>query len=261
MTMTMPPGWYAGPWNEAPLGWWDGEHWTTVGSAPPDESDRVDGVERSQPLEMAAWLRIWSHPVPRVAISLGLGIAAGGVARERGLMWFDYLLIGWGCTAAVFTALTWIIIVSFGPSETKQHAREVEPSRDIVRLLIVVGAFASLACVVRVLLAAPSDRHGPAAIAVVAVAISWFTIHTLYALTYAKRYYTGKEGGIDFNQTEPPRYTDFAYVACTIGMSFAVSDTNLKTSKMRRVALEHALLSYVFGTGIIASVVNLVVGL
>ena len=41
-------------------------------------------------------------------------------------------------------------------------------------------------------------------------------------------------------------------------MSFAISDTDLGSSSMRRTALGHALLSYLFGTVIIALLVNLV---
>jgi len=66
---------------------------------------------------------------------------------------------------------------------------------------------------------------------------------------------------VDFNEDEPPCYTDFAYLAFTLGMTFQVSDTDLKTKVIRRTALQHALLSYLFGTVIIASMINLVAGL
>jgi uncharacterized membrane protein len=41
-------------------------------------------------------------------------------------------------------------------------------------------------------------------------------------------------------------------------MSFAASDTEPTASRIRRVALDHALLSYAFGTGVLAVAVNLV---
>jgi uncharacterized membrane protein len=44
----------------------------------------------------------------------------------------------------------------------------------------------------------------------------------------------------------------------TIGMTFQVSDTNLETKEIRRTALRHALLSYAFGAGIIATTINLI---
>jgi uncharacterized membrane protein len=74
-------------------------------------------------------------------------------------------------------------------------------------------------------------------------------------------YYSGMVGGIDFNQTELPRFTDFAYLAFTIGMTYQVSDTNLRSTQIRAAALRHSLLSFLFGSMILATMVNLVAGL
>ena len=67
--------------------------------------------------------------------------------------------------------------------------------------------------------------------------------------------------GVDFNQDAPPRYTDFAYLGFTIGMTFQVSDTELTAPEVRVTALRHALLSYLFGAVILAATINLVAGL
>ncbi|MDQ1394509.1 MAG: hypothetical protein QOF30_3486, partial [Acidimicrobiaceae bacterium] len=53
----------------------------------------------------------------------------------------------------------------------------------------------------------------------------------------------------------------FAYLAFTIGMTYQVSDTNLTSQEIRRTALRHGLLSYLFGTVIIAATINLAAGL
>jgi uncharacterized membrane protein len=58
-----------------------------------------------------------------------------------------------------------------------------------------------------------------------------------------------------------PSYADFAYLAFTIGMTYQVSDTALRTTAMRKVALRHALLSYLFGAVILAAMINVVAGL
>ncbi|WP_367278795.1 DUF1345 domain-containing protein [Pseudonocardia sp.] len=68
-------------------------------------------------------------------------------------------------------------------------------------------------------------------------------------------------GASTFNEPDPPTYGDFAYLAFTIGMTFQVADTPLRSKDIRRTALRHGLLSYLFGTGILASAVNLVAGL
>ena len=93
--------------------------------------------------------------------------------------------------------------------------------------------------------------------ALASVALAWSSIHTVYALRYARLYYSPPEGGIDFHD-DAPSYADFAYLALTIGMTFQVSDTNLTGKRVRRTALHHALTSYVFGAMILAVTVNLV---
>ena len=64
-----------------------------------------------------------------------------------------------------------------------------------------------------------------------------------------------------FNQDEPPRYADFAYVAFTVGMTFQVSDTSLTSPAIRGNVLRHSLMSYLYGAVIIASAINIVAGL
>ena len=100
-------------------------------------------------------------------------------------------------------------------------------------------------------------------LSVLSVALSWALVNTVYAFKYARLYYFDEpdDGGIDFKQEDPPTYSDFAYLAFTVGMSFAVSETEPTATRIRRVALGHALLSYVFGTGVLAVAINLVTNL
>ena len=80
-------------------------------------------------------------------------------------------------------------------------------------------------------------------------------------LRYAKLFYQGKPEGVNFNEDALPDYADFLYLALTIGMTFQVSDTNLTTKAIRRTALRHAVLSYMYGALIIATTINLIAGL
>ena len=203
----------------------------------------------------------WIHgPAIRVLGGAVLGLFATGVAASLGFRWFS-LLIGWDVLAVTFMAWTWAVIWPYDPAQTASHAEYEEPGRQTVFALILFGALASLVGVGVLLAKARPDNFGVVApaVAVASVVISWFAVHTLYALTYAKIYFQEKPvGGIDFNTEHPPRYSDFAYVAYAVGMSFAISDTNLTSSRMRATALVHGLLSYLFGSVIVASVVNLI---
>ena len=86
-------------------------------------------------------------------------------------------------------------------------------------------------------------------------------MHTLYLVRYGDLYYSDPIGGIEFGDDGPPDYHDFAYLAFTIGMTFQVSDTDLNLKKMRRTALRHALLSFLFVGVIGALAINSVASL
>jgi uncharacterized membrane protein len=92
---------------------------------------------------------------------------------------------------------------------------------------------------------------------VASVAVSWGVVHTVYAVRYADLYYRN-DGGITFPGDDEPAYRDFAYLAFTVGMTYQVSDTGLTSPVMRRTVLRHSLLSYVFGTAVIAMTINVV---
>jgi uncharacterized membrane protein len=97
--------------------------------------------------------------------------------------------------------------------------------------------------------------------AVITVVVSWLVVNTDFTLRYAHLYHSAPSGGIDFPGVELPDFHDFAYLAFTVGMTYQVSDTGLLTPRFRRVLLLHAMVSYVFGAVIIATVINIVAGI
>jgi uncharacterized membrane protein len=201
----------------------------------------------------------------RLAAMLVTGGAAAVVVGLRAA-WPFALLTGWDVAALVFTLLAWITIASANSSATAAHATREEPGRAQTDLIVLFASVANLIAVGYVLVQASSakgsDQDLLAGLGVVSVALSWFAVHTLFALRYARLYYAGQPGGINFNQKSPePRYLDFAYVAFTIGMTFQVSDTDLETPAIRTTALRQGLLAYLFGAVTLAATINLVSGL
>jgi uncharacterized membrane protein len=57
-----------------------------------------------------------------------------------------------------------------------------------------------------------------------------------------------------------PDYQDFAYFSFVVGMTCQVSDVNVKSRSMRRLALLHGLLSFAFNTVILALSINIISG-
>lgn len=193
-----------------------------------------------------------------------VGVLAGAATGAAG-DWTFAVIVGWGFACIVYIAWVWAVIGRMDAPTTASHATREDPSRAASEFLILLAGLASLGAIGFLLVARPGTSSGQigalAAVVVVSVALSWALVHTLFTLRYASVYYRDDVGGVDFNQDELPRYTDFAYLSFTIGMTYQVSDTNLQSHAMRMNALRHALLSFPFGSGILATVVNLVAGL
>jgi uncharacterized membrane protein len=200
----------------------------------------------------------------RVALSGTAGVAAAIIVVVVGPWWLAPLA-AWDIASVVLLGWTWRSLWPLDGKRTAKHATEESPSRINTDLLLLGGSVVSLAAVGLVLVRASSEggleKGLLVATGVVSIVLAWGVVHTVYTLRYAKLYYQGTPKGVDFNEDDPPCYSDFAYLALTIGMTFQVSDTDLTTRAMRRLALRHALLSYMFGALIIATTINLIAGL
>jgi uncharacterized membrane protein len=175
-------------------------------------------------------------------------------------------LTGWDAAAMIFVVWVWTAAIApMSSPQTAAHATREDPGTAATDLIVLIAAVASLAAVGLVLVQATSAHGGSqdllAGTGVGSVALSWFTVHTLFTLRYARLYYTGVPGGVSFHQPSAPRYLDFAYLAFTIGMTFQVSDTDLEKPDIRATALRHALLAYLFGAVILATTINLIASL
>ena len=200
----------------------------------------------------------------KFATVLAAGAVAGLAVSLAGYVEFGPL-VGWDVATLVYLAWVWLVIWPMNAEETARHAVRNDPARTVAEIVLLLAATASLVSVGFVL-ARAAETSGTSellrvGLGVLSVVLSWMVVHTIFTLRYARLYYVDVDGGIDFNQQEPPDYGDFAYVAFSIGMTFQVSDTSLTTRDIRRTVLRHALLSYLFGTGVLATTINLVASL
>ena len=191
--------------------------------------------------------------------------ATAAVTLVLGAAWPIALSTAWGVAALVIVIWVWVRGGPMDAAETKSHARAEDFSRPVSDAATLAASVASLVAVGYTVITA-GNRQGTTkalliGLALAVVALSWLTVHTLYMLRYGDTYYGDPIGGIDFNDDAPPSYRDFAYVAFTLGMTFQVSDTSLTSQAMRRLALRHALLSFVFGAVILALTINSVASL
>jgi len=192
------------------------------------------------------------------------GATAAAIAAAFG-PWALAPLVGWDAAALTYMAWTWGTVWHLDAAHTARQAVGEDPGRAATDVLLLTASVASLLAVGLVIVRAGNSSGAAeslqAGLSLASVVLSWSVVHTIFALRYASLYYVGPNGGVDFNQEDPPRYTDFAYMAFTIGMTFQVSDTQLTTAEVRATVLRHALLSYLFGSVILAATINLLAGL
>ncbi|HET7822088.1 MAG TPA: DUF1345 domain-containing protein [Ornithinibacter sp.] len=202
-----------------------------------------------------------------LAVAGVLLVAAGlFVPLPPGAQWTAHLLVGWVVGALAFCIPVLRMAFRLDASATADVLEGAEGGRTETDVIVVIAAIASLGAVALMLLGkgsggAASGRVFEGLLSVLAVGAGWLAVHSIYILRYARHYLVNEPGCIDFNCDDPPRLSDFAYLSFTLGMTYQVSDTDLKTPAVRHLVLRHTLLSYVFGTVIVAATINLVVGL
>lgn len=183
------------------------------------------------------------------------------------LVWLVYVL-------STLT-LSWITILSSHPVEVKHEAHAKDSSRTVIFLFVIATAFASLFAIL-LLLKNPSSNpeeefSGMVIIPLACVAGSWWLLHTVFTLRYAHLYYCDMEHhdggksvkpeGLDFPNEKEPDYLDFTYFSFVIGMTFQVSDVQIISRRIRRLAWMHSVLAFAFNTFIVAFTINIIAGL
>jgi len=214
-------------------------------------------------------------PKPRAATFVNPAVATGRVtlSAAAGLIatfltptsvpWHVRSMVGWDAGALLYATLAWLMILRATPKDTAQRAAQEDPGRRFVFFIAICSSTYSLFAAVAVL---KEIRNLPAVqvpiwtgLALAAVALSWIVTHTSFTLRYAHLFYRrhGISECLEFPGTKTPSDLDFAYFAFTIGMCFQVSDVIIKSLRVRRAALAHALVSFGFNTTILALSLNL----
>ncbi len=206
------------------------------------------------------------HAHGRLAVASALGIATAFLIPARLGMAFR-LISAWDVAALVMASFAWMIFLHSGPHETHHHAGTDDPGRRAVSVLVIVSSTVSLLATSVILrqarAQAPDVRDLFVVLCILAVASAWLLTHSAYALRYAHLYYRDDNegvGGLTFPGDAAPCYLDFAYFAFTIGMCFQVSDVSVPSRQIRRAVLGHSMLSFLYNTAILATAINLVVG-
>lgn len=200
----------------------------------------------------------------RLLVAVVVGVAASFIPLGPAHGVAPHSLTGFIVGGIVFAVPLLVHVMGHDALATQRHVEGRDGDRAWYDVVVIIVGLASLAGVGILLIGGQSKGSASvidAVIGLLAVAVGWLSIHTMYVLRYARLYYASKDPPVDFNMDADPAFSDFAYLAFTLGMTYQVSDTNISSSEVRRVILGQTLLAYVYGTVVIAATINLLAGL
>ncbi len=172
------------------------------------------------------------------------------------------LLFGFDAGAIVFLALMVRKFRNDQAEAMRARAASNEPDHNTMTIIALLTALVVLVAV-WVELTGKGGKHGSGiALAALSLVLAWTFANTLFALHYAHVWYLkgmkGDCGGLEFpGEDKTPDYWDFAYFSFVLGMTFQVSDVQITTKRVRRLALLHGLLAFLFNIAVVALSVNL----
>ncbi len=203
-------------------------------------------------------------------IALGMGLVV--MALLPGSMTLaSRVTLGWAVTAFCTLACVYFLTKRGDPEILKKRARRYDPTLFGHALFIVLGSSASIVTTIWTLKVGGSLEEGEQLfhllLAVCTIFITWFAVHSIFALHYAHLYYGegadkgGPRGGFNFPRDEgdqtQPAYADFLYFAICAGMTFEASDVQVTQRRMRKWVTFHTVLAFLYNSVLLALLVDI----
>ncbi|HSU99449.1 MAG TPA: DUF1345 domain-containing protein [Roseiarcus sp.] len=243
----------------------------------PPRADRAPGTPKPPPNPSPAkpaaqtrtgFLAAFAHR-PRLLAGAILMVAAytplqlGVDIREA-----TRLLIAWNVGAWAF-----LIMILRMVMDPRRDARvQAMPEDENQWVLVALGIVASLAAMAAIVWELGPVKNmsgwpkaGHLALVGATVVSAWTFLQVMFALHYAGVYFQrhkgGIRGGLAFPETPQPGWLEFFYQAFVIGCTFASSDVNVTTMRMRRIVVLQGVADFFFNAIILALTINVAANL
>ena len=192
-----------------------------------------------------------------------LALLLGGVAfllAAAASPWEVRLLVGANTFFLAYVMFSLAFVVRASSDHLKSAAAAADEGLPIIFAVAGAAVLVSLGAVT-ILLNAADVTPAATGLAIAAIPLGWFTVHTIVAFHYANLFYAPQDGGfaqgLEFpGDAAEPGPWDFVYFSFVIGMTAQVSDVAVSSTALRRSVLGHGVLSFFYYTGIVALAVN-----
>jgi uncharacterized membrane protein len=202
----------------------------------------------------------------RLATALAVA-AVAYLAQPDSISLHTRIVGSWDLGALVYLTLAWALINRSDAKASREHALAQDQSGYVIFLFVVGASWASIVAIAFVVGTIRDlsfwSRAWHLAMTILALASSWFLIHTVFAFHYARRYYAGphdestKGAPLHFPGGREPDYADFAYYSFVVGMTSQVSDVAVASPSLRRLTMIHGILAFIFNIAVLALSINI----
>jgi uncharacterized membrane protein len=216
----------------------------------------------------SVWRAVRSRP--RLFTGLVVMILAGPLLPST-LPMTTRGIVAWDIGVVVFLVLAAHLFATESPDDMPAAAeaqQEGEWTIFWLTLAVVIVSFVAVSNEFAGIKGGPAgQRTAEVTLVSVTLFLSWLVTHVTFAMRYAHEFYARDlggpdvDGGLSFPEEKEPDYLDFLYFSLVLGMTFQVSDVQITSRKLRRVATLHGLVSFLFNTVIVAFTVNIAAGL
>jgi uncharacterized membrane protein len=206
-------------------------------------------------------------PRNRVLLSYAVALLTFLISLPQ-MRFMTCLVLTWSVGTIFWLLLVSLFLFTASPQEAMQRSQLVEARPGLILATVAASAAASLIAMAFMLANTqnwpPLDASVHLSLSLVAVFASWLFVHVGFAFSYARLYYdeleppapTPHKKGLQYPTDDPPDYWDFLYFSFTIAMCAQTSDVSVTTAPMRRLALVHSFVSFIFYTVILGLVLN-----
>ena len=179
------------------------------------------------------------------------------------------LAISWVLAGGLYLTLTYLMMFFSTKENILSLSKKEDDGAPMILLIIILASVASLVTIVIIL---SNIKSLPSALAIRHIGlvlatymISWFYVHTAFALHYAHVYYQELEKTQDvpllFASKPKPTYVDFLYFSMVIGMTCQTADVNIANSRMRFLVMIQGMTAFAFNASLLALAINLISGI
>jgi uncharacterized membrane protein len=216
----------------------------------------------------------WVHRLPsiyKLLVSFAIATIISVCLLSFKMESMTRIMIGWDVFSVCMIIISVVIFFTMRPRQIRVLAKQEDAGRLVVFFIVLVAILGSFVGVLLLLQNKDNwqlSKGLETFIYITGVICSWVLLHTMFAYRYALLYYGDHPldpdlhtVGLQIPNELWPDYLDFCYFSFVIGMTCQVSDIEISSRHIRRVALVHGMISFLFNTVIVALTINVVVDL